>query len=211
MGIRAIVMVTALTIAGASGARPAAAQAMSDLAITEAAATLPPNRFLWTDQADAEGPVSVLISLPDQRAYVFRGEKMIAASAVSTGKDGKETPVGSFTILQKAQSHRSNKYNNAPMPYMQRLTWDGVALHAGVNPGFPASHGCVRLPAAFARRLFAATELGGVVEVTDAAYLAGTDAALSREDRRMFADAAAALADMEREQAPQRRRVVRRR
>ncbi|MGJ3629261.1 L,D-transpeptidase family protein [Sphingomonas sp. MMS24-JH45] len=111
--------------------------------------------------------MSVLVSIPDQRAYVFRGERMIGAATVSTGTDDRPTPTGAFTILQKAAAHRSNLYDDAPMPYMQRLTWDGVALHAGRNPGFPASHGCVRLPTAFAARLFAATELGATVEVTD--------------------------------------------
>jgi lipoprotein-anchoring transpeptidase ErfK/SrfK len=139
-------------------------------ALTEAAAALAPNRFFWSD-ISAPGAISVLISIPDQRAYVFRGETLVAASTVSTGMDGKDTPVGRFTILQKDADHRSNLYDDAPMPFMQRLTWDGVALHAGRNPGFPASHGCVRLPEGFARKLFAATELGATVEVTDQAYV----------------------------------------
>ncbi|KQT31884.1 hypothetical protein ASG29_08330 [Sphingomonas sp. Leaf412] len=165
----ALILSTVLAVAAA----PAQARAMDDLAITEAAAALAPGRFLWTEAAARDGAVSVLVSLPDQRAYVFRGQKLVAASSVSTGKDGNETPVGSFTILQKREVHKSNLYDDAPMPYMQRLTWDGVALHAGRDPGFPASHGCIRLPAAFAKRLFAITELGATVEVTDVAYVAG--------------------------------------
>ena len=153
---------------------PAVARPLDNLAITEAAASLAPNRFLWHDTEDG-GPVSVLISIPDQRAYVFRGERLIGAATVSTGTDEKPTPIGSFTILQKKADHRSNLYDDAPMPYMQRLTWDGVALHAGRNPGFPASHGCIRLPTAFAKKLFAVTELGATVEVTDMAYVAGVD------------------------------------
>lgn len=152
---------------------PASAGGMDALAITEAAATLPPNRFVWTLEADAPGRVSVLISIPDQRAYVFRGQRLVAASSVSTGSDDRPTPTGTFTILQKKAQHRSNLYDDAPMPYMQRLTWDGVALHAGRNPGFPASHGCIRLPTAFAKKLFDATQLGATVEVTDEAYVAG--------------------------------------
>lgn len=152
---------------------PAQAAAMDALAITEAAAQLPPNRFLWSDDPAASGAISVLISIPDQRAYVFRGRRLIAASSVSTGSDENPTPTGTFTILQKNAQHRSNLYDDAPMPYMQRLTWDGVALHAGANPGFPASHGCIRLPTAFAKKLFAATRLGATVEVTDEAYVAG--------------------------------------
>lgn len=154
-------------------AAPASAAGVDALAITEAAATLPPNRFVWTPAADEPGRVSVLISIPDQRAYVFRGERLVAASSVSTGTDDRPTPTGTFTILQKKAQHRSNLYDDAPMPYMQRLTWDGVALHAGRNPGFPASHGCVRLPTGFAKKLFEATQLGATVEVTDEAYVAG--------------------------------------
>jgi hypothetical protein len=154
-------------------AAPAHAGAMDALAITEAAATLPPNRFVWTPAASGPGRVSVLISVPDQRAYVFRGEQLVAASSVSTGSDERPTPLGTFTILQKEEDHRSNLYDDAPMPYMQRLTWDGVAMHAGRNPGFPASHGCIRLPTAFAKKLFEATKLGATVEVTDDAYVAG--------------------------------------
>lgn len=152
---------------------PASADGSEALAITEAAATLPPNRFVWTPAADGPGRVSVLISIPDQRAYVFRGQQLVAASSVSTGSDDRPTPTGTFTILQKKAQHRSNLYDDAPMPFMQRLTWDGVALHAGRNPGFPASHGCIRLPTAFAKKLFGATQLGATVEVTDEAYVAG--------------------------------------
>lgn len=185
---RFVVTLVAPVLAGLmAGAAPAQAEAMDDLAITEAAATLPPNRFLWSDDPSHGGAVSVLISIPDQRAYVFRGEKLIAASSVSTGSDEKPTPLGSFTILQKKALHKSNLYDDAPMPFMQRLTWDGVALHAGRNPGFPASHGCVRLPAAFAKKLFAATEVGATVEVTDIAYVAG--ALLPESDEQITADA----------------------
>lgn len=154
------------------------AETMDPLTLTEAAATLPPNRFLWT-QNEAQGPVSVLISIPDQRAYVFRGQTLIAASTVSTGRDDNPTPTGRFTILQKEAVHRSNLYDDAPMPYMQRLTWDGVALHAGRNPGFPASHGCIRLPTAFAKKLFDVTALGATVEVTDMSYISGDPAPVS--------------------------------
>lgn len=176
-------------------AAPAAADGVSGLEITEAAAALAPNRYLWTAN-QAQGPVSVLISIPDQRAYVFRGETLIAASSVSTGKDGKETPVGSFTILQKKAFHKSNLYDDAPMPYMQRLTWDGVAMHAGANPGFPASHGCVRLPTAFAKKLFDATTMGATVEVTDVAYVAGADVASTSDAVEIAAaDAALGIAD----------------
>ena len=168
---RALLMV-APVIAGACLSPMASARTLDGLALTEAAAALAPNRYVWGDE-QAQGPVSVLISIPDQRAYVFRGETLVAASTVSTGKAGNDTPTGSFTILQKNEKHFSNLYDNAPMPFMQRLTWDGVALHAGRNPGFPASHGCIRLPTAFAKKLFEITSLGATVEVTDEAYVSG--------------------------------------
>ncbi|MBW6524929.1 L,D-transpeptidase family protein [Sphingomonas sp. RHCKR47] len=173
--LRRALLLAAPVLAGACFSYPVQARVMDGLALTEAAASLAPNRYLWSDD-QATGPVSILISIPDQRAYVFRGETLVAASTVSTGKAGNDTPTGSFTILQKNARHFSNRYDNAPMPYMQRLTWDGVALHAGANPGFPASHGCIRLPTAFAKKLFEITQLGATVEVTDEAYVSGMDA-----------------------------------
>lgn len=150
----------------ATGAAPAyAAGDEQALAIEAAAASLAPGKFVWGDAASAE-PVTVVVSIPVQRAFVFRGTTLVAASAVSTGKDEKPTPTGVYPILQKAVKHTSNLYGSS-MPFMQRLTWDGVALHAGANPGFPASHGCVRLPAAFAKKLFEVTSLGTTVVVTD--------------------------------------------
>jgi len=159
------------------GVSPALAATNSDegmgavtAALAKAASTLPPNGYVWNDPGTVDVvtvPVTVVVSLPQQRAYVYRGTSLVAATAVSTGKDGKNTPVGIYPILQKAEVHRSNLYAGAPMPYMQRLTWDGIALHAGKNPGFPDSHGCVRLPTAFAKKLFAVTDLGTTVVVTD--------------------------------------------
>jgi lipoprotein-anchoring transpeptidase ErfK/SrfK len=153
--------------AGLGLASPAAAEDGPAVAIEAAAAALAPNNYVWADPGTAE-PVTVVVSIPLQRAFVYRGATLIAASSVSTGKEGKDTPTGVFPILQKKAMHHSNLYDSAPMPFMQRLTWDGVALHAGRNPGFPASHGCVRLPAAFAKKLFAITDLGTTVVVTDA-------------------------------------------
>ncbi|HYJ30158.1 MAG TPA: L,D-transpeptidase family protein [Allosphingosinicella sp.] len=112
--------------------------------------------------------VRVLVSLPLQRLWVFRGRELVATSAVSTGKSGHETPAGSFPILQKRVEHYSNRYDNAPMPYMQRLTHEGIALHGGRLPGYPASHGCIRLPHRFARRLYNLTDHGTRVVVTRA-------------------------------------------
>ena len=114
------------------------------------------------------GTVRVLVSLPAQRLWVFRGRELVATSPVSTGKRGHETPAGSFPILQKRVEHYSNRYDNAPMPYMQRLTHYGIALHGGRLPGYPASHGCIRLPHRFARRLYNLTDYGSRVIVTRA-------------------------------------------
>ena len=101
-----------------------------------------------------------MISLSDQRAYLYRGDSLVAIAAISSGKDSKPTPTGIFSVLDKRPMYRSKKYDNAPMPWMQRIDRYGIALHAGYNPGAPASHGCVRLPGAFAKKLYAVTDIG---------------------------------------------------
>ena len=136
------------------------------LPIEQAAYELTANQFVWQDSGTGEA-VSIVVSLSTQRAFVYRGSTMIAATTISSGKGAKGTPVGTYPILQKNEAHRSNLYNDAPMPFMQRLTWDGIAIHAGRNPGFPDSHGCIRVPAGFAKRLFGVTALGTTVIVTD--------------------------------------------
>ena len=99
---------------------------------------------------------------------MFKGGTLVDSAPVSTGKKGHETPAGIFPILQKKVHHRSNRYSNAPMPYMQRLTWTGIALHAGPLPGYRASHGCIRLPRAFAKKLYGLTSFSTRVTVTHA-------------------------------------------
>lgn len=128
---------------------------------------LPLSGYLWYPQMAPQGPLVIIVSLPQQRAYVYRNGIRIGLSRVSTGMPGHETPTGVFEILQKSREHYSNLYDSAPMPYMQRLTWDGIALHAGNVPGHPASHGCIRLPYAFSQALFAVTSRGMTVIVTD--------------------------------------------
>jgi len=120
---------------------------------------LGPNQYLWAKDLGS-GPARVVISLGEQMAYVYRGDRLIGMSAVSSGKEGKDTPTGIFTVLEKKPMHRSRKYDNAPMPFMQRIDNYGIALHAGHNPGEPASHGCVRLPSAFASKLYRVTNVG---------------------------------------------------
>lgn len=129
------------------------------------AEALKPGEWVWAEEIARSGPVLVYVDLSRQTATVYRNGVRIAVTSVSTGKPGHETPTGVFTILQKDADHRSSTYNNAPMFYQQRLTWDGVALHAGGLPGYPESHGCVHLPIAFAKKLFGTTHMGGVVIV----------------------------------------------
>ena len=150
-----------------------------DEAIVETS-ELRPGEFLWAPERSAQGEVEIVVSLPLQRAYVYRAGTLIGISTVSTGRRGHETPTGSFNILQKRREHYSNLYNNAPMPFMQRLTWDGIALHAGQLPGHPASHGCIRLPLAFARHLFGATQVGATVHVIALSPSAGEALAMVR-------------------------------
>jgi hypothetical protein len=133
-----------------------------------APADLRPGQWIWGGDNKAMGPMAVIVSLTEQRAYVYRNGILIAVSTVSTGRKGYETPTGVFTILQKDRDHYSKKYDNAPMPYQERLTWDGVALHAGGLPGYPESHGCVHLPTKFAELLFGATNMGMTVVIAEA-------------------------------------------
>ena len=123
--------------------------------------------FTWNPELSTEGPVLVAVSLKTQTAAVYRNGVKIGGCEVSSGKGGHETPTGIFHILNKDADHRSKTYGNAPMPYSERLTWDGVALHAGALPGYPSSHGCVHLPYEFSKLLFGITHTGTTVVVTD--------------------------------------------
>jgi hypothetical protein len=126
------------------------------------------------------GPLLAVISIARQRLHLYDGKGLVAQSLVSTGMMGYGTPTGVFSVLQKRRYHESNIYSGAPMPFMQRLTWSGIALHAGVLPGFPASHGCIRLPHGFAAELWGMTRVGTRVVV------APNDApALAIEDERL--------------------------
>lgn len=116
------------------------------------------------DIANGE-PMTLVVSLGSQKVDIYRGTTLITSSKVSTGMRGYATKAGVFSILEKRRHHHSNIYSGAPMPWMQRLTWSGTALHAGVVPGYPASHGCIRLPFSFAPKLFSFTEVGRHVVV----------------------------------------------
>jgi len=132
----------------------------------EAVRGLKPGQYVWAPNAAPEGPALLVVNLATQRAVLFRNAVPMGASTISSGKKGYETPTGVFTVLEKKKEHYSKTYNNAAMPNMQRLTWKGVALHAGNLPGYPASHGCIRLPIQFSSLLFGATKLGMTVIIT---------------------------------------------
>jgi len=151
------------------GVAPAAAQQVQigRGSVVAAVQHLKAGEFVWAPQISPSGPVLLIVNIKTQRAVLFRNGVPIAATTVSTGKPGHSTPVGVFTILQKQVEHYSSLYDSAPMPYMERLTWGGVALHAGKLPGYPASHGCIRLPADFAQRLYGVTSLGMTVVITN--------------------------------------------
>ncbi|WP_430513132.1 L,D-transpeptidase [Pannonibacter phragmitetus] len=117
--------------------------------------------------SDPEHPMQIVVSLREQNLKVYRGLELVSSTPVSSGKSGHSTPTGVFSILEKRRKHFSNLYDDAPMPFMQRLTWSGIALHQGKLPGYPASHGCVRLPMDFAQNLFGMTERGMHVVITD--------------------------------------------
>lgn len=147
---------------------PSSAQQV-DLAtgsVVQAVTHLTAGQYVWAPEVAPNGPMLLIVNLATQRALLFRNGVPIAASTVSTGRPGHATPTGVFTILQKQIEHYSSLYDSAPMPYMQRLTWQGVALHAGNLPGYPASHGCIRLPGGFAKLLYGETKVGMTVVVT---------------------------------------------
>ena len=191
-------------VAASAAAHPVTHQKLS---IIERAARLSPDQFVWEPEAASTGPVFLVIDLTRQRVVLYRGGVPIAASAISSGSKGRETPIGMFTILQKEVVHRSRTYDDAPMPYMQRLTSKGVAMHAGNLPGYPASHGCIRLPKAFAKLLYGVTEVGTPVMITDAeqqriaAEYQHAIEEVARTKAGLQADAERALAEFDRAKA----------
>jgi lipoprotein-anchoring transpeptidase ErfK/SrfK len=119
-----------------------------------------PGESHWIATMPAEGDTKVVIDRLTQRFYVYKGEALVGVSTMSSGKKGKETPLGFWAVKIKKKKGFSRKYDNAPMPFMQMYDEKGIAFHAGANPGYPASHGCVRLPLKFAEKLFAMTKIG---------------------------------------------------
>jgi hypothetical protein len=126
-----------------------------------------PGEYVWFPEISPAGPVVIIVNLSEQILSVYRNGVRIGRSTVSSGKAGHHTPTGVFTILQKNVKHTSTLFKGASMPYMERLTWRGIAVHGGNLPGHPASHGCVRLPLDFAKQLYSVTTNGTTVIITD--------------------------------------------
>jgi lipoprotein-anchoring transpeptidase ErfK/SrfK len=118
------------------------------------------------EAAKPQGPLIIAISIDQQRLKIYDGNGFYAETPISTGMSGHPTPMGVFSVIQKHKMHHSNIYSGAPMPFMQRITWSGVAMHAGVLPGYPASHGCIRMPTAFAAKMWNWTRMGARVVIT---------------------------------------------
>ena len=119
-----------------------------------------PGEFKWAAEVPQAGDTKVVIDTLTQLFYVYRDDKLVGVATISTGKKGRETPLGFWSVMLKKVKGYSRKYDNAPMPFMQMYDPMGIAFHAGPNPGYPASHGCVRLPLKFAEKLFGLTQVG---------------------------------------------------
>jgi hypothetical protein len=161
------IIITCLAFFLAEPAADAASGHTKGNAVKPFTPELKPGDYVWHPEVSPAGPVVVFASLPDQVLYVYRNGVRIGRSTMSTGKSGKPTPTGIFTVLQKKVDHTSSIYKGAKMPHMQRLTWTGIALHAGQLPGYPASAGCLRLPVDFAAKLYTVTSQGTTVIIAD--------------------------------------------
>jgi hypothetical protein len=150
---------------GIRAAESAVQRARQDMRATFGQTPPRSGHFLWREGRSEV--TRLVLDLSRQLAFAYHGDELIAVSTISSGDKDHLSPLGVFPILEKKRMHRSIRYDNAPMPYMQRLNEHGVALHGGHLPGYPASHGCVRLPHAFAAKLFAATKIGTEVLIAE--------------------------------------------
>jgi lipoprotein-anchoring transpeptidase ErfK/SrfK len=146
---------------------PAQWDLASQTELSDQGNSLRPGDYRQLAEFQPSAPVTVVVDIPSQLAGVYQQNQLVVITTVSTGKPGHETPVGTFRVTGKAVDHHSNLYNNAPMPYMQRLTNDGVSIHAGKITGVPSSHGCVRMPLGMAKLLYGATKIGTEVTIID--------------------------------------------
>ena len=144
-------------------ASDAASQARIDMLDAFGPKVLKPGQYVWRDVPESAGPERVVISLSDQMAYLYRGDSMMAATTISSGRDSKPTPIGVFSVLRKTPMYHSKKYDNAAMPFAQFFEPHGIALHAGSVTA--ESHGCVHLPSSFAKKLYSVTDVGTPVYV----------------------------------------------
>ena len=140
-----------------------APQAYKDMVDEFGRKGLKPGEYVWAPVVPTDGDTRIVIDRLIQMAYVYRGDKLVGAATVSTARQGRITPLGYWSVLEKRPFYRSKKYDNAPMPWMQRIDSYGIAFHGGANPGYPASHGCIRLPMKFAERLYGLTSVGSKV------------------------------------------------
>ena len=136
-----------------------APQAHKDMVAVFGPLAMKPGEYHWAASIP-DGDAKVVIDILTQTFYVYRGDTLVGVSTISSGKKGRETPLGFWDVKTKKVKGFSRKYDNAPMPYMQMYDEKGIAFHAGANPGYPASHGCVRLPLKFAERLYGLTTIG---------------------------------------------------
>jgi len=141
----------------------AAPQAYKDMVASFGKRGLKPGEYVWASAVPAEGDPRVVIDLLLQTAYAYKGDRLVGAASISSARQGHITPLGFWTIQEKRPFYRSKKYDNAPMPWMERFDEYGTAFHGGVNPGYPASHGCVRMPVKFAEKVYGLTKVGSKV------------------------------------------------
>jgi len=142
-----------------------APQAHKDMVAEFGKPGLKPGEYVWAVAVPKEGEPRIVVDLLTQMTYVYRGDKLVGAASMSSAKTGHITPYGYWTILEKRPFYHSKKYDNAPMPFMQRIDDYGIAFHGGVNPGYPASHGCMRLPMKFAEKMYGVTKIGTKVVI----------------------------------------------
>lgn len=142
-----------------------APQAHKDMVTTFGKTGLKPGQYVWATSLPAEGDARIVVDRLTQMVYAYKGDVLVGAASVSTAKKGHITPLGYWSVLAKHRFYRSKKYDNAPMPFMQRIDDYGIALHGGANPGYPASHGCIRMPMKFAEKLFGLTKIGSKVVI----------------------------------------------
>ena len=142
-----------------------AAKAQAEMAEKFGTTILAPGQYRWVAAIPASGETRIFVDLFKQLAFVYRDDQLIGATTISSGSKGRETPLGYWAVQRKKPMHYSRKYDNAPMPFMQSIDDHGIALHAGKIPGYPASHGCVRLPHKFAQKLYTLTKIGSKVVI----------------------------------------------